>query len=201
MTYPRLSVVQPNWEEAHRRDAQGINHLLSVTDSLQSQIDTINSLLPHLTASGYGAAQQGTSIPNFDLGIAYRALPIDTESVTPKGFSFDLPNNSFAFDAQGIWVLTISIVIQGFAEAQSGRTTAIRLTNLSTGGFTDDYVIGIGRNTSDLSSTLSFQFELLPADIGQSYQVQIGGYDSITGGDLVVADVSLQQVGPLGQYL
>jgi len=107
--------------------------------------------------------------------------------------AFTVPASTFTIDNTGIYILSLS---GSFAHNSSngGRTTAIRLFNITTGSpVGSELNIGIGRNDTVIPATLMFELPLANED--DVFRVDIGGGDSVTSVSFTSLTLSLWNVG------
>lgn len=134
-----------------------------------------------MVAAGYGGIRHaGVPIPLPDIGAGFNVIPADAALLANPSFvDQDFPQNALEIQAQGVWVayITISLVHN---ESPGGRSTNVQVYDATTAtpGLTTR--IPIGRNSPGTYFPVSIMVEISPADIGNIFQVRVGGGDSLT---------------------
>jgi hypothetical protein len=93
----------------------------------------------------------------------------------------DLANNALEFGAEGIWQVSVKATLS-FTDVNFGRNVSMRLFNATTaipGG--SEAVFFVGRNTAGANLFITLNAEIPLAEVGDEFQVQVGGGDAFTG--------------------
>ena len=117
-----------------------------------------------------------------DIGAAWQTIDdYDNENLTSVGCQLTLLSGAFVFDYPGLWQISLSLSI-AHNEAQSGRTTSVRLQNLTTGSSAGNpWIVGIGRNQAQTTIVINTLAPIAVETLGNQYVMQIGNGDTITG--------------------
>jgi len=134
-----------------------------------------------MVAAGYGGVFQDTPVGIPDLGAGFEVLPADVGTITTsRAVTQDFANNGVRFNIEGIWNVGIVFSLL-HDESNSGRSIVVQLYNDTQAGSAFSVVLPIARNQPGTYFSLSFLAEILPAAIGDLFQVRIGGGDTVTG--------------------
>ena len=191
--YPALPVQDRDEREFERKHADAINYLLQRVADLDDRVGgdfgdatDLVSVVAELQPAGYGGGVQNAVISPFSIPTGYITLPFDTLAPAGRGVTFTTATNTFVFDHAGVWTLIINFSIEGFTELNAGRSFFSRIYNVTDGTPGEGIVIGIGRNTQDVSHSTTVLVTITDADVtnGVSFRAEMGGGDAITGGDL-----------------
>lgn len=143
-------------------------------------------------AAGYGAVDLANPLGVADITDAgWTTMPLDTEVISPpRGVEYDLPNNSLAFESEGVWQMNI-IVTLTFIGINSGRTMLFRLFNIDLAIPGPSTAIFVGRNTDGATLSFPLLFEIGVAAINDFFRIELSAVagDSFTG--VIVIDANL----------
>ena len=99
---------------------------------------------------------------------------------TPRGITQDFATESLAFDTPGVWSISIGFSIS-HNELNLSRTIDVRLFNITDGSPGLSSTVGVGRNNGVTTYSLTILVEILTADVGDAWRVEIsGGADIFT---------------------
>jgi hypothetical protein len=148
--------------------------------------DHVRLLVENLVYAGYGGLRE-LGPTAFDVpALIYSTVPFSTVAVTtPKEVTQDPATNSLSVAKGGVWLLVVSGTLAGHDSSNQGRTFNLRLWNATESVGGSPIPIGVGRNVEDTNFSVTVLVELLDTDIGDIYQLELGGVDAITGGELV----------------
>ena len=116
-----------------------------------------------------------------DIGISWSPVDMFDNIYLPGfGITFDTVAGSFAFDSTGVYVLSLQASLSHNSD-NAGRTTNIRMFDITSAvPLGTVFPIGIGRNVTDTTISLSLAFVIAFADIGDLFRIEIGGGDTLT---------------------
>ena len=124
--------------------------------------------------AGYGGIRQATPIAVGSISANWGPIPADTAVVsTPRGVIQDLTSNSLTMEEAGVWRVGIGFSIE-HNEANQGRTFGVRLFDVTAGLGGGSTVVGVGRNSSVTTFSLSTLFEVQGSTVGNPIQIQVG---------------------------
>jgi len=177
-----------------RRELLGIR-------ALEERVDLLEALIVELQPAGYAAASLGTGgEADTDIGAGWNPLDmIDTSTISPRGVEiFPSGDGTFRMTNDGIWQIALSL---SFAHNSSngGRTTNIRMYNITQGFGPTGVPIGIGRNVEDTLATLSIMLDV--TNTADHFRFEIGGGDSLTTVVWYALQVSFTRQGTLGNWI
>lgn len=165
-----------------------------------------DDILIGLVPAGYGWGNQEAVVP-FDIpgSPSFITLPFDTVGPTgllaPRGCTFAPATETFSIDRHGIWRLDISFNIQGHNSVNFGRVFDVVIYDVTTASIAGQASVGLGRNQEDTFFSLSTMFQVVPSQVGDTFRVELGGGDAVTGGDLLFSNVALQFVSEFGSLI
>ena len=152
-------------------------------------------------AIGYGSMNLGTpgaSFPN--LGAAYQDITVfDTVGDGPVGATVNTTTGQFSFLEQGIWQLSISVSFE-HNSTNNGRTTNVRLWNVTKGAASNSFIIGTGRNAEASNASISLSVVVQnpsTRETGDLFVWQIGGGDTYSSVSFQSASHSMTLVQSL----
>ncbi len=166
---------------------------------LSERVDLLESLIVQLVPAGYGGMNLLTPVPNFNLGAGYITVPFDNIVLAAqKGVTMDPSTDSFTPTVAGPWRFSVGLNLEGFSSSNQGRTTNLRFFNITDGvPALQTLVVGIGRNTEALDTTVAFIVDFVDLDINKAYRLEMGGGSTVTGGTLTDR-LAINFVGELG---
>ena len=143
-------------------------------------------------ATGYGGIKQTVSplaLP--DLGAGFEVVPADAGVVTaPRGVTQDFASDGIAVNLEGVWTANIIVSLE-HNEDQGGRSIEVHIYDLTTDTPGLGTSVPIGRNSPGTLISVSLMVEIAPADIGNVFQIRIGGGDIVTAVELLTYQFSI----------
>jgi hypothetical protein len=152
--------------------------LRSEFQEVNNSTDDIYALLQFVVDTfvyaGYGAISLDSESARNNIDATWQTLPFNAVSLAdPVGVSYDLFNNGFAYEQQGIWRMTASIGLT-FSEVNAGRRMEMRILNSTTGiPVPGEVQYAVARNTDGINLTLNLLVAVSDTAIGDIFQLQI----------------------------
>lgn len=178
-----------------------VSEFLTIIDGLTERIEKLEEWVVQLVLAGYGGMYGldvvvGAVIPATWTTMAF----FNVEAPTPARFvTINLPNDSIAFDIEGVWALDITLNVE-HDEINASRRFELRIYNLTKAVATPlDWVIGIGRNTDASEFGPSLLVNIPAANVGDQYVLQWQSADTINVVALPAISFTANHVGELGQ--
>jgi hypothetical protein len=137
--------------------------------------------LPVFPTIGYGGIRLDTPTGMPSLGIGFEVIPADAAVVTsPVTVTQDFGNNGIRFGQEGVWNLSVNFSIE-HNESNSGRQFSVQIYNATEATGTAGVIVPVARNQPGTYFSATLMVEVSNADIGDLYQIRVGGGDIITG--------------------
>lgn len=133
-----------------------------------------------MVAAGYGGVGLGTPVGIPDLGAGFEVLPADAGLLTtPRFITQDFANDGLRFNIEGVF--SVSVVFSLLHnESNAGRSIAVQMFNDTAAAAVFSIVLPIARNQPGTYFSMSFLAEVSAANIGDLFQIRIGGLDTVT---------------------
>ncbi len=150
-----------------------------------------------LPSSGRGGATiDAPKLTLGPIGSGWQAIDeFDTVDLPVLGLSINAATGEFSFSFPGIWQITISLIFS-HNESNQGRTTNIRLWNVTKSSVLGSLPWFIGRNQPGSNIIIPFPVLVAEAAIGNSIRFEIGGGSSITPVSVDDQAIDFFQFGP-----
>lgn len=163
-----------------------------------SVVGFINDAIENFAFAAYGGLRLSTATAGDNIEATWDTVDQFDQLIfsTPKEIVQSLTNNSLAFSLPGVYNLSITLSIS-HNEDTGGRETGLRLYNITDSVAGPTTIIPIGRNQPGTLIGISTPFEILAADVGKEYVVQVGGFDSLTSVIYNSASYSANGIGNL----
>lgn len=131
-----------------------------------------------------------------DLGLTY--IPIDgyDQANYEQNTVLNAAAGTIAMSVEGVWEVQVMINIE-HDEAQQGRTTNVRLSNVTAGQDGPPYPVGIGRNQTVTQTSLTFWTTIEAvggASLDDAYRVEIGGGSTVQVDALNLARYAVRKI-------
>jgi len=147
-----------------------------------------------MVAAGYGGVNQSTPVGIPDLGAGFEVLPADEGLLSaPRAVTQDFANNGLIFTIEGVWSIGVVLSLV-HAESNSGRQIIVQLYNATLDSSVSEVVLPIARNQPGTYFSSSFLSEVTAANVGDVFQVRIGGGDTVTAVTLQLYTLSANHV-------
>lgn len=136
------------------------------------------------------------SIPTGDNWVT---VPFDTELYQPFGITFDLVNDTFDLDYNGLWDFNLLLSFS-HNESNQGRQFTVRLYNATDSVGADGITVFIARNQPGTTVSIAFDFPVTDLQFADTFRFEVGDASSAIG-SVVWESTSLiaRQVGVLTQ--
>ena len=143
---------------------------------------------------GRGAMEMSTPTAGADIGIGWNVLDyFDAVSLQPYGVTLDTTNGLWRLDFTGLWQQVIALQFS-HNNSNSGRTTNLRIWNVTEASEVGRVAIGVARNVEDTMANLTALFDITSVQVNDVLRLEIGGGDTITTvqyNDMRVSSVQL----------
>ena len=137
------------------------------------------------TASIFNSAAYGSmalsapvSGPDIPVGSFIPITQFDTVNIPGRGISLDASADTFSFDFEGVYRVSLIFAID-HNEVNASRQFELRLfnvTDVSAGAVT---VIGMGRNVVVTNFTISFLVDISASNVDDAYRIEVGNANTV----------------------
>ena len=139
-----------------------------------------NLLLDVLVVAVKGAVGMASPTAFPALGGGWQAINLfDEERLTSAGVTFNLAADTFSFEQECEVLLSVGASFT-HNETNGGRTTYVRLWNVTDGVEAGRLVVGIGRNVAATNFSSVLAAKVQAANVNDSYRLEIGGGDAVS---------------------
>ena len=148
--------------------------------------------------AGYGGIRQGTpGVAGADIGAVYQTITsFDVGAVaTPLHVTQNVAGDGLGFLLPGVWQVTVGLAFAHNSD-NAGRTTFVRIYNSTTAQGGAGATVATGRNAEATNFSVSMLVDVSADDLGDLFQIQIGGGDVYTAVEWDVASFSVNHVSP-----
>ena len=130
---------------------------------------------------GYSSSAITTSFPFPDItpSTYYHVTGFDTSMLTEKNATFNFTSDTFSFQKNGLWRHDMKMTLS-HNETASDRNILFRFVNNTASTIGRDFVFVIQKNTTSSNINLSIPLMIEDDDVGDDYQLEIGGEDAFT---------------------
>jgi hypothetical protein len=148
----------------------------------------------------YGGVKLDTPTALADITASYQVMPVDAAVVTSPSFvTQDFANNGIRFSKEGVYLVSVAIVLEHAGSAAGSRTIDARLSNTTDTTVLASSPWSVGRNDEVTAITASLLFEVGTTDLGDLIQLEIGNASAnITGVTARAVRIDVSSVSALG---
>ena len=133
-----------------------------------------------LVIPGYGGIRLSAPVGFPDIGAGWQTLPADAVTTSaPADVVQDPASNSVSVLRAGTWRADIALAF-AFTDVNSGRSTNLRIVNLTTLSAGGSVILGVGRNAAAANYSVGLMVDIGKEEIGDQFAIQIGGGDTFT---------------------
>ncbi len=176
--------------------AHAISHDPGGTDELTSYL-TKDVAVQTFAFAGYGGMAMSAQTAFADLGATWDVVDV-FDIVTPaipRGITLNILESTFSFDNPGVYVFALSGAFEHDSSA-TGRTTNLRIYDVTTGAATGNgLIVPTGRNAEATTITATLFVEVLEANVGDAFRIEIGNGDTYITVSFNALDLSLWNIG------
>jgi hypothetical protein len=184
----------------HNRNEYVYHHGIMWLSTADANVDepstTSANWVPLTLLNGRGGMQLSTSnTAGPDIGLAYQHLNFfDDDSIADIGCTFDIATDTFSFQYRGTWQFNFYLAFE-HNSLNAGRTTRLRLYNVTDAASVAEIILVTGRNTEATFASGSTVFDISDAMLDDSMRLEIGGGDDYSLVEWDALAISANQIG------
>jgi hypothetical protein len=176
---------------------QGSRTWLKWFEDLKANFNALRTGVSSLyVGAGFGGLRLNTPTSLGTVDATWTTLVADTALPDdPFRVVVDLTDNSLTAESEGTYSVSLTVVLS-HDEAQTGRTTNVRVYNLTDAIPVTIVPVAVGRNTPGTNFAAASLFTVDSSNVNKELVIQIGGGDILNTVTLEAYIFNIYSVGP-----